>query len=165
MARHRSHSIDFKRQIVFQPTPCEISGRDDAVRTNVGVPISPKRRPPAKEASLSRETMCDVKEDSTPMDISVETKDDFIAAASDGFPRVVEAIIATPAEARIGVINAVVESYRKLAGDFLTEEETEKWLVDVVARLKAEVSAKEQPEKKTSSMDAASLVPEAGIVI
>ena len=99
------------------------------------------------------------------MDTTVETKEDFIAAASNGLPRVADAIIATPPEARIGVIDAVMESYRKLAGDFLGEEETEKWLVSVVARLEAEVTAKEEQEKNKSSMDAASLVPEAGIVI
>jgi hypothetical protein len=63
------------------------------------------------------------------MDTTVETKEDFIAAASSGLPRVADAIIATPPEARIGVIDAVMESYRKLAGEFLGEEETEKWLV------------------------------------
>ena len=62
------------------------------------------------------------------MDTTVETKEDFIAAASSGLPRVADAIIATPPEARIGVIDAVMESYRKLAGEFLGEEETEKWL-------------------------------------
>ena len=100
------------------------------------------------------------------MDTTVETKEDFIAAASSGLPRVADAIIAAPPKARIGVIDAVMESYRKLAGEFLGEEETEKWLVSVVARLEAEVTAKEEQEKNKSSMDAASLVlPEAGIVI
>jgi hypothetical protein len=99
------------------------------------------------------------------MDTTVETKEDFIEAASNGLPRVADAIIAAPPKARIGVIDAVMESYRKLAGDFLGEEETEKWLVSLVARLEAEVSAKEEQEKNKSSMDAASLVPEAGIVI
>jgi hypothetical protein len=99
------------------------------------------------------------------MDTTVETKEDFIEAASNGLPRVADAIIAAPPKARIGVIDAVMESYRKLAGDFLGEEETEKWLVSVVARLEAEVSAKEEQEKNESRMDAASLVPEAGIVI
>jgi len=99
------------------------------------------------------------------MATTVETKEDFISAASNGLPRVADAIIAAPPEARIGVIDAVMESYRKLAGDFLGEEETEKWLVSVVARLEAEVSAKEEQEKNESRMDAASLVPEAGIVI
>jgi hypothetical protein len=99
------------------------------------------------------------------MATTVETKEDFISAASNGLPRVADAIIAAPPEARIGVIDAVMESYRKLAGDFLGEEETEKWLVSVVARLEAEVTAKEEQEKNKSSMDAASLVPEAGIVI
>jgi hypothetical protein len=99
------------------------------------------------------------------MDTTVETKEDFIAAASNGLPRVADAIIAAPPKARIGVIDAVMESYRKLAGDFLGEEETEKWLVSVVARLEAEVSAKEEQEKHESRMAAASLVPEAGIVI
>ena len=42
------------------------------------------------------------------MDTTVETKEDFIEAASNGLPRVADAIIAAPPKARIGVIDAVM---------------------------------------------------------
>jgi hypothetical protein len=129
------------------------------------VPISPNQHPLAQGVRFSRKTIVHLKREADTMDSTVETKDDFITAANNGIPRIAEAIIAAPPEARIGVIDAVMESYRKLAGDFLGEEETEKWLMDVVTRLEAEVSAKERAETNTSNMDAASLVPEAGILI
>jgi hypothetical protein len=99
------------------------------------------------------------------MDDTMETEEDFITVASNGLPRVAEAIIAVPSEARVGVINAVVESYRKTARDFLDEEATEKWLADVVTRLEAEVNVKEEQQGKGAGDQAASLVPEPGGVI
>jgi hypothetical protein len=78
------------------------------------------------------------------MDTTVDNKEDFVAAADKGLSRVAEAILTTPAEARIDIIDAVVESYRKTAREFLDEEETKKWLVEIVTRLEAEVVAKER---------------------
>jgi hypothetical protein len=92
------------------------------------------------------------------MDSTVENKDDFIAAADQGLPRVAEAIITTPAKARVEIIDAVVESYRKTAREFLDEEETKKWLLDVVARLEAEVVAKEREASETQ-VETVPLVP------
>jgi hypothetical protein len=83
------------------------------------------------------------------MDSLVENKEDFIAAADKGLPRVAEAIIGTPTQARVDVIDAVVESYRKTALEFFDEEETKKWLVDIVARLETEVASKERQASET----------------
>jgi hypothetical protein len=96
------------------------------------------------------------------MDDTMETEEDFITVASNGLSRVAEAIIAVPSDARVGAINAVVESYRKTARDFLDEEATEKWLVNVVTRLEAEVNVKEEQQGKGSGAEAASLVPKLG---
>jgi hypothetical protein len=93
------------------------------------------------------------------MDITVETKDDFIAAASEGLPRVAEAIIAAPTEARVCVIEAVVESYRQTARAFFDEEETTKWLMDVVAHLEAEVCEKEKQQVSEQHIESVPLVP------
>jgi hypothetical protein len=94
------------------------------------------------------------------MEATIVTKEDFIAAASKGLPRVAEAIIGTPAKARMGVINAVVESYREAVRDFLEEGEAEKWLVDVVARLETEVSVQEKLQTG-AHVETVSLVPAA----
>jgi hypothetical protein len=92
------------------------------------------------------------------MEAMIVTKEDFIAAASKGLPRVAEAIIGAPAKARMGVINAVVESYREAVRDFLEEGEAEKWLVDVVARLETEVSVQEKLQSG-AYIETVSLVP------
>jgi hypothetical protein len=67
------------------------------------------------------------------------------AASSGGRPigglsRVAEAILSLPFEERVDAINAVAESYHKTAQAFLNEEEIERWLLDVLLRLRAEIA-------------------------
>jgi len=65
-------------------------------------------------------------------------EEEVLAAAIDGLSRVAEAILSLPCEQRVHAIDAAAESYRKTALAFLSEEETERWLRDVLLRLRVE---------------------------
>ena len=94
------------------------------------------------------------------MGVMLHNKEEVLAAVIGGLSRVAEAILATPAELRIEAIDAVAESYRKTARAFLDEEKTEKWLRDVLLRLRAEVVAKGSGQYKNDPQaEAPSLVP------
>jgi hypothetical protein len=64
--------------------------------------------------------------------------EEVLAAATGGLSRVAEAILSLPYEQRVDAIDAAAESYRKIALAFLSEEETERWLRDVLLRLRVE---------------------------
>jgi hypothetical protein len=73
--------------------------------------------------------------------VAAEHKEEkVLAAAIGGLSRVAEAILSLPYEQRVDAIDAAAESYRKTAMAFLSEEETERWLRDVLLRLRAEVA-------------------------
>ena len=65
-------------------------------------------------------------------------EEEVLAAAIGGLSRVAEAILSLPCEQRVHAIDAAAESYRKTALAFLSEEETERWLRDVLLRLRVE---------------------------
>ena len=90
------------------------------------------------------------------MGATLHNKEEVLAAVIGGLSRVAEAILATPAESRIEAIDAVTESYRKTARAFLDEEETERWLHDVLLRLRTEVAAKGSAQQTNEAQDEAS---------
>jgi hypothetical protein len=94
------------------------------------------------------------------MGVSLPNKEEVLAAVISGLARVAEAILATPVESRIDAIDAVAESYRKTARAFLDEEEAEKWLEEILLRLRAEVAAIGSEQQTNEPEDEApSLVP------
>ena len=94
------------------------------------------------------------------MGVTLHNKEEVLAAVIGGLSRVANAILAAPAESRIDAIDAVAESYRKAARAFLDEEETEKWLEEVLLRLQAEVAARASEQQTNEPQDEApSLVP------
>jgi hypothetical protein len=62
-----------------------------------------------------------------------------LAEILDGLPRVVDAILATPAETRMNVMDAVLESYRQTALKNLTVSEAEQLFDEIVGQLRAEL--------------------------
>jgi hypothetical protein len=86
------------------------------------------------------------------MGVTLHNKEEVLAAVIGGLFRVAKAILATPAESRIDAIDAVAESYRETARAFLDEEETEKWLEEVLLRLRAEVAARVSEQQTSRRM-------------
>ena len=87
--------------------------------------------------------MCSVKDH---IAIAAERKkDEVLAAAIGGLSRVAEAIVSLSYQQRIEAIDAAAESYRQTALAFLSEEETEYWLRDVLLRLRTEVAKRVRP--------------------
>jgi hypothetical protein len=70
-----------------------------------------------------------------------------LADIIDGLPRVVDAILATPAEARMNVMDAVLESYRKTAMKVLTAQQTEELLGEIIDQLLADVNYRRERPK------------------
>ena len=85
--------------------------------------------------SLTDKRRCSV---SQRIAVAAEHKEEEVLAAIGGLSRVAEAILSLPCEQRVHAIDAAAESYRKTALAFLSEEETERWLRDVLLRLRVE---------------------------
>jgi hypothetical protein len=64
-----------------------------------------------------------------------------------GLPRVVDAILATPPESRMNVVDAVLKSYQKTAIKLLGAGQAEELLDEIVVYLRAEVNGRREPQQ------------------
>jgi hypothetical protein len=61
--------------------------------------------------------------------------------------------VATPAEARTNIMDAVLESYRKTAMKFLTAQQTEELLDEIIGHLQAEVNNRREHPQSAPEAD------------
>ena len=86
------------------------------------------------------------------MALSFDNKEEVLEAAISGLPRVAEAIVAIPAEARARALVAAEDSYRQTARNLgYGETEVQEWVAAIMFRLRAEVAAQELAEQKNKS--------------
>lgn len=78
-----------------------------------------------------------------------DTKEEVLKAAIAGLPRVVDAILAAPADAQSSMLAAVEDSYRKVARDLgYADSDVQNWVEQLMFRLRSEVTARRPPERK-----------------
>jgi hypothetical protein len=76
--------------------------------------------------------------------LALDTKEQVLEAAIGGLPRVAEAVVAIPAEARKRALDAAEDSYRQTARNLdYGEAEVQEWVAAIMFRLRAEVAAQE----------------------
>ena len=76
--------------------------------------------------------------------MTLDTKEDALEVAIGGLPRVVEAILAAPAEARTKALDAAAGSYRQTAQQLgYSQSEEQEWVHAIMYRLRTEVITQE----------------------
>ena len=98
--------------------------------------------------------------------MTLDIKEDALEVAIGGLPRVVEAILAAPAEARTKALDAAAGSYRQTAQQLgYSQSQEQEWVHAIMYRLRTEVITQEfaghkiQSEDDAPSVEAPSTVP------
>ena len=89
-----------------------------------------------------------------------DTKEEVLKAAIAGLPRVVDAILAAPADAQSSMLAAVEDSYRKVARDLgYADSDVQNWVEQLMFRLRSEVTARRPPCSPWQSLTPSALGP------